>query len=384
MLRAVDRVDIRVLLDFETEFSVTAGPRFNFRNELQNIAELAQTNAHSETKESSMVFCADTACCATTGFAYMITLYMGDKQLVVLFDAGSGQITVDNARKLGLETALGQVTEIAFSHRHFDHLGGILPMLDLICQRKGGPEPVHVYAHPGNFVEQAMTLPNDLILPMQECAAPEAIQAHGGLVHLNTEPTLFASSCGLWSGPIPRVTEFEKGLAGQLIRARGKAGPWSKEELVVDEAFLMFELKSKGFIVLSACSHAGIINVCKRAVELARLFSASSTAPHLHVIMGGFHLTGVSKEPIIERTVEELSRLQPDLVCGGHCTGYKAKATLRSVFGDRFSTTPVGGRYVFSAVDPSPERAVQPLVLAGRPRVSSASAQARTKNLHSD
>ena len=44
----------------------------------------------------------------------------------------------------------------------------------------------------------------------------------------------------------------------------------------------------------------------------------------LHVVMGGFHLSGPFFEPIIDRTAKELQKLNPAYIVPTHCTGRKA------------------------------------------------------------
>src|ERR1700726_4834352 len=47
-----------------------------------------------------------------------------------------------------------------------------------------------------------------------------------------------------------------------------------------------------------------------------------------HALLGGLHLSGPAFEPIIDRTVDALTRMTPDLVVPGHCTGWRAQHAL--------------------------------------------------------
>ena len=61
---------------------------------------------------------------------------------------------------------------------------------------------------------------------------------------------------------------------------------------------LVVHVRNLGLIVYSACSHAGIVNVC---TEVQNLF----TDIPIHCVMGGLHLGGVM-EAIVPATVEAL------------------------------------------------------------------------------
>jgi 7,8-dihydropterin-6-yl-methyl-4-(beta-D-ribofuranosyl)aminobenzene 5'-phosphate synthase len=141
------------------------------------------------------------------------------------------------------------------------------------------------------------------------------------------------------SGEIPRVTPFETGLPGQHRRAPD--GSWEPDELIMDERFVAVNLAGKGLVVLTACSHAGVVNV---------LTHAKTCFPDaaLHAVVGGLHLSG-NNERIIAETVEALRRLDLAVIATGHCTGWRATAALANAFGDaRLAPLAVGKRYVFA------------------------------------
>jgi 7,8-dihydropterin-6-yl-methyl-4-(beta-D-ribofuranosyl)aminobenzene 5'-phosphate synthase len=99
-------------------------------------------------------------------------------------------------------------------------------------------------------------------------------------------------------------------------------------------------VRGKGLVVLTACSHAGVINVLNHARE-------SFPDVKLHCVLGGLHLSGTN-ERVIPQTVEALKGFDLDVVAAGHCTGWRAMAALTNVFGDK-KLTPlaVGKRLSF-------------------------------------
>lgn len=114
------------------------------------------------------------------------------------------------------------------------------------------------------------------------------------------------------------------------------------DEKLMDERYVAVKIRGRGIVVFSACSHAGIINVCNDVVSK---LNASLTG-----VVGGFHLAGSSVENRIEATIEGLRELKPDILLAGHCTGWRAKAKLYEAFEYNFQPLTVGGKYVFNSM----------------------------------
>jgi 7,8-dihydropterin-6-yl-methyl-4-(beta-D-ribofuranosyl)aminobenzene 5'-phosphate synthase len=100
-------------------------------------------------------------------------------------------------------------------------------------------------------------------------------------------------------------------------------------------------LKEKGLVILSGCAHAGIVNTVTYAREVTGI-------DKVHVIMGGFHLSGPMFEPIIDKTTEELKKINPDYIIPTHCTGRKAVAFIEESFKERFIMNMSGTKLTFT------------------------------------
>jgi len=96
--------------------------------------------------------------------------------------------------------------------------------------------------------------------------------------------------------------------------------------------------------VLSACSHAGVVNVC---LDAHRAFDGTQ----IDIVLGGYHLAGKAMEARIPETIQDMqTRIQPRLVAPGHCTGWRAKTALCDVFAPgRYAPSVVGSVYVLKA-----------------------------------
>ena len=168
----------------------------------------------------------------------------------------------------------------------------------------------------------------------------EAIETAGGQVvthgDVHVVADLFAAS-----GDIPRQTSYETGLSGHHT--------WRGDQVTLDpeihdERLLLANVAGRGTTVLTACSHAGVVNV---GLEARRLQASQP----IDLLLGGFHLAGTTVEDRIEPTVRDLIELvEPRLVAPGHCTGWRAAAALADAFSPtRYAPSVVGTRYVLTA-----------------------------------
>ena len=111
-----------------------------------------------------------------------------------------------------------------------------------------------------------------------------------------------------------------------------------------DERFLAATVRGRGTTVLTACSHAGVVNV---GLEARRLLPGLP----VDLLLGGYHLAGTTVEDRIEPTVRALTDLvAPQIVAPGHCTGWRAAAALANAFTPTgYAPSVVGTRYVLNA-----------------------------------
>jgi 7,8-dihydropterin-6-yl-methyl-4-(beta-D-ribofuranosyl)aminobenzene 5'-phosphate synthase len=114
---------------------------------------------------------------------------------------------------------------------------------------------------------------------------------------------------------------------------------WEPDELLIDERWLAVNVAGKGLVVFSACSHAGIVNVCRHA-------RATFPDVPLYAIMGGLHLSGAN-EAIIPQTVDGLAEFDIQVIAAGHCTGWRAMTALSNAFGSALAPTAVGKQFTF-------------------------------------
>jgi 7,8-dihydropterin-6-yl-methyl-4-(beta-D-ribofuranosyl)aminobenzene 5'-phosphate synthase len=273
---------------------------------------------------------------ANLGYGLRLTSRAGSVEHVMLFDTGAeGAVFMRNCASLGID--FGAVEEIAITHGHWDHMGALIDAIDATVARRGS---VTVHVNPLMFRERAVTLAGGQIVPTEKVPTPDEMRARGALVVNDAEERNLLDGHFYYSGEIPRVSSFEKGRSDHLCREADHA-EWQPDPLLMDERMLVAHVRGLGLVVFSACSHAGIVNVC---TEVARRFPGIP----IHAVMGGLHLGGVT-ERIIGETVQGLAPFDIRYIIAGHCTGWRAVHALAGAYGDRVSQSAVGTSYRFRA-----------------------------------
>jgi 7,8-dihydropterin-6-yl-methyl-4-(beta-D-ribofuranosyl)aminobenzene 5'-phosphate synthase len=271
---------------------------------------------------------------ANLGYGLRLVSQAGGVRHTLLFDTGTeGSTFIRNCANLGIP--LGEVECIAVTHGHWDHMGALPDAVGAIV-RDGGRVTVHV--NPGMFNERGIRLKSGTIIPVANVPQPAELEQHGATVVNDPAERLLLDGHFYYSGEIPRVSAFEKGRADHLSRT-GPDAPWQPDPFLMDERMLVVHVRHLGLIVFSACSHAGIVNVC---TQVTRLFPDTP----IYCVMGGLHLGGVM-ERIIPDTVEGLRRFRIKYIITGHCTGWRALHALANAYGDAVSQSAVGTSYTF-------------------------------------
>jgi 7,8-dihydropterin-6-yl-methyl-4-(beta-D-ribofuranosyl)aminobenzene 5'-phosphate synthase len=274
-------------------------------------------------------------CCAVHGLSCLVTAHRGTVSRTVLFDAGPEAYAFErNVTRLGID--LGRVDAVVQSHGHWDHCGAVPAALALIRAGNGG-RAVPCYVHPDMFRHRATKLADGNVRELEGVPNAAALAAAGADLEVATDAQTLLDGMFYLSGEIPRVTPYEKGLPGQ-VRRNADSEEWEPDERVADERYLAVLVRDKGLVVLSACSHAGIVNVLTDA-------RATFGAP-LHTMLGGLHLAGAN-EKVIPDTVEGLRPFDLKCIAAGHCTGWLAVSALNVAFGNQVVTPlAVGKRYM--------------------------------------
>ncbi len=344
-LEPLDELVLTVVVDNATDSLSSIGPGLPARPEISFLLGSVPPIRTFNGRDCIPVF--DRMCVACHGLSVLMTGRRGTDVRTALFDAGPyGDVWLDNARRLGID--LATIDTVLLSHWHWDHSGALPTVVSAIAdaKRTAGKGPVLVVdVHPDRPDRRGVQLPDGPMVMLPDEPTLGAIEEAGGHVATNPDPHLFSDGFFAASGSVPRQTEYETGLPGHhsFYGSEGVADP-----LILDERLVAIHVRGRGTTVLSACSHAGIVNAC---LEAQRLVTGVPT----DLVLGGYHLAGASVEDRIAPTVRDLAALiRPRILAPGHCTGWRANAALAGIFApDAFAPSVVGARYVLTAVPPA-------------------------------
>ena len=268
---------------------------------------------------------------AEHGLSLLVRVYQGSEAHTILFDTGYSQIGVPH-NMAQLELDVEEIEAIVLSHSHMDHTGSLRTILEKI------PDPIPLVVHPDAFLFPRYIERDDGTRQrFPRTLRREDLARKKAEVLESKTPTLIVDDGVMVTGEVERTTGFEKGLPGALVETNGKMKP----DPISDDQALVLNLKEKGLVVISGCSHSGIINTIFYAQKLTGMRK-------VHAVLGGFHLTGPAFEPIIEKTIKELKNVAPEVIVPMHCTGWKAIQRFSEEFPSSFVLNSVGSKITLS------------------------------------
>jgi 7,8-dihydropterin-6-yl-methyl-4-(beta-D-ribofuranosyl)aminobenzene 5'-phosphate synthase len=219
------------------------------------------------------------------GFSALIET---DEELL-LFDTGANPKILNENFKAA-EVDVESIDKVFISHNHWDHVGG----LEAVLEKK---REFEIFVPESDCEEFENNLPETVT-----CVPVSA--------------PVYISEKFLSTGPLP--TGLEK--------------PREEQSLIV--------FSEKGPVLVTGCSHPGIVNIAKRALSLI--------GDRLFLIVGGFHLYKLSDEEVFEIS-EELKSLT-QFVAPCHCTGDRALSLFKESWKDRFVEVKAGVEIPLSEV----------------------------------
>lgn len=249
------------------------------------------------------------------GFAALIERSGGE---TILFDTGQGLTLLHNAARMNKD--LKAVRKVVISHGHYDHCGGLMPLL----QATGGKE---VFAHGGIFTPRHRLKDRGDSYPIGIPFEKSALEEAGATFNLSAEFREIAPGIML-SGQVPRVTDFETGDQGLYCDCAGllpDATP-DDQSLIINTA--------RGLVILLGCCHAGVVNTLEHV-------AACCGSRDVYAVIGGTHLGFCSPEQL-DKSIAALKKSGISKLAVSHCTGFAASARLCREMPQEFQLAMVG------------------------------------------
>ncbi len=207
------------------------------------------------------------------GLSFYVETSKNEKPYPILMDtSGSFNMLSENALKLNID--MSTIEAIFISHWHGDHhgtIGRVLPLLK---------KSIPIYVPSGGASEVTV------------------IENAGGVTSVCSRPV-----------------EFKEG-----VMSTGEVGYGIREHS------MLVNVKGKGLVILTGCSHPGIINIIKRAQQV-------SGVDKIYAHIGGLHIFSTSEGT---RVVEFMRKVDVKLASPCHCTGINARNAIKKIMGERY------------------------------------------------
>ncbi len=265
------------------------------------------------------------------GFAVLVeTSYDDSSKYTMLFDTASGTPALLHNLRI-LEQDLSGIDTIILSHGHWDHVGGLMDVLNQIDKQ------VPVYCHPDALVPK--------VFVDDDKRRDVGYQGYFSVADLRskteviTTKEVYELAPGIkMTGEVPRINDFEK-ITGRLKdMVRVENGDEFPDQLI-DDISVSFELSDGSVGVLAGCCHSGIVNTCKHVADY-------TGTRDIIGIVGGLHLHDASKERLTA-TVDHLKSYPLMMLAPCHCTGLNGRCALKHSFEAIFKDVGVGSKVAF-------------------------------------
>lgn len=210
----------------------------------------------------------------------------------ILFDCGCSNTFIKNAYHMDIE--LSDVSDIVLSHSHHDHTTGLLWLQNLYkkLSKLGFVVPTkRLIVHPELFKPHYDENFENIGFPGGESVISDFFE-----INYTKEP-LYITNNLLYLGELPGAAK--------------RTDP--------DESALVYK-SSKGLVILTGCSHAGLANIVEHAKKV-------TNQQKVYSIFGGLHLCSKSQNEIKELGLY-LQRLGIQALYPCHCSELHAKIIL--------------------------------------------------------
>ena len=301
----VDRLTLQVLVD-----NATFGPFLPDQS-------LPGLQVKRETGDGGRDRMSRDALKAEFGLSILGVSQKGAQTRRVIVDFGyTPDALANNLAMLGVDP--DQIDAAVLSHGHLDHYGGFSGLF------RGRPvKPRNLPMFVGGeetFCERVAMIASPP--PIMGALDREQLARAGLQVRIAPQPTVVADQA-FTSGVIPLLsseraaipTAMRPGVGCDVAKlAPAKRGATQVMDDGEHELATCYAVKGLGLVVISSCSHRGVLNAVRQAQALSGI-------QKVHAVVGGFHLVRPRTDDEARQTAAEFVKMNPTYIVPMHCTG---------------------------------------------------------------
>ena len=265
----------------------------------------------------------------------------------LLMDFGFTPEALNNNASL-LAVGPRELDTLVLSHGHYDHFGGLVGFLqqnkgilkaglpfyvggeECFCSREWVGPPV-----PGNFGVLDRQALEQASLTLTYADGPSLVGDHAfttGQIGLRSFEKVLSPSTmkigikdgiGCYADKLPQEEQTKSSIP----------------DLFRHELATAYNVRGRGLVILTACSHRGVINTIKQA-------QAASGIAKVYAVIGGFHLAPYPDD-YVRQTIAALKEMDVAYVIPLHCSGEVFYELAKAEMPSKLLRSYTGTRFVF-------------------------------------
>lgn len=245
-----------------------------------------------------------------------LSVYLEAEQIRCLLDTGASDKFIRNAKKLGVD--IKSIDFLFISHGHADHLGGLVPFLEL---NKKASVIISRRALDQKFFSQRKGF-HSISLDMDLSSFEDRFIFVDSELKVSPEIWVFSACSDKYPQPLANINLYKD------------SGEGIEQDVFNHE--LIFTFGRENLFVYVGCAHKGLLNILD-SVSLI-------TGKNIKTVMGGFHLLDDDATRQYE-TLDEIDSIAMSIKSDypqtnfitGHCTGEKTYDRLKNLLGNQLN-----------------------------------------------